>query len=284
MSKQLTKGIILKYMRESLKELKVGFHSDLVNRTLKKMVDAGLVDTPRTTNLIEYYSSICLDDKKLEALIVECYTFLIIQGIIIPEPVTPRFGSSDAWGSFRITEYGEKWASSEEEPIPEDMNGFIKFLEDNIPGIDDVVIQYVSEALNTFSGRYFFASAVMLGAAAEKIIYLLAEAIKMSASQMKLVKKITEALERRKLFDLLELVSDTLKDLINQKKIPYNIHEGSNHYLLSLFNAIRIQRNNAVHPVSSKISINELRLLILSFPHACRKAYDFLSWLSNNKI
>jgi len=284
MGKQLTKGIILKYMRESLKELKVSSHCDLANKTLKKIVDAGLVDTPQTNNLIEYYNYICHDDKKLEALVVECYTFLIIQGIIIPRPVTPRFGSQDAWGSFIITEYGELWANTEEEPIPEDINGFIKYLKDNILGIDDVVIQYVSEALNTFNGRYFFASAVMIGAAAEKIVYLLSEVIKKSATKQKLKKDITEALEYRKLFELFRLVSGTLDVLINQKKIPNSIHEGSNHYLFSLFNAIRIQRNNAVHPVASIIRTDELRLLLLSFPHACKKAYDFLYWLKKNKI
>jgi len=49
MDKQLTKGIILKYMRDSLKELEVGSHSDLVNNTLKKMVDAKILETPRTS-------------------------------------------------------------------------------------------------------------------------------------------------------------------------------------------------------------------------------------------
>lgn len=282
MDKQLTKGIILKYMRDSLKELEVGSHSDLVNNTLKKMVDAKILETPRTPNYREYYLSISYDNKELEALIVECYTFLIIKGIIIPSPVTPRYGSHDAWGSFRITEYGKKWATAQEEPIPEDLNGFIKFLMDNISSIDDVVMQYVSEALNTFNGQYLFASAVMLGAAAEKIVYLLAEAIKNYATEPKLQKNITEALEYRKLFDLFKLVSTTLENLIKKKVIPYSTHEGSNHYMLSLFNAIRVQRNNAVHPIAGEVKPAQLRLLLLSFPHACIKAYDFLTWLRNN--
>lgn len=284
MGKQLSKGTILKYMRESLKESRADSHSKLVNETLKKMVDAGLVDKPRTTNLIEYYNYICHDDEKLEALIVECYTYLILHGIIIPKPATPQYGTIHSWNSYKITEYGEKWVSSKEEPIPEDINGFLNFIKENISGIDDVVIQYVSEALNTFNGRYFFASAVMLGAAAEKIVYLLSEAIKNATSDNKIEKDITEALERRKLFDLFNLVSDTLEKLIAQKTIPYIIHEGSNHYMLSLFNAIRIQRNNAVHPIAGEVKPDQLRLLLLSFPHACRKVYDFLTWLRNNQI
>lgn len=285
MDKQLTKGIVLKYLRESLKELKAGSHSGLVNKALYKLVEAKIIEAPsNSTPHIEYYNYICHRDKKLEALIVECYTHLIIQGVIIPEPTTPRYGSHDSWGCYIITEYGELWANSEEEPIPEDKDGFIKFLKNNIPSVDDVIIQYVSEALNTFNGNYFFASAVMLGAAAEKVVYLLSEAIKKSATQQKLENKITEALEHRRLFDLFELVSDTLKGLISQKIIPYSIHEGSNHYIFTLFNAIRVQRNNAVHPIASEIKTDQLRLLILSFPHVCKKAYDFLKWLKKNKI
>lgn len=284
MGKQLTKGIVLNYMQESLKELTRGSHLDLANKTLKKMVDVKLVDIPQTTNFIEYYNYICQDDKNLEALIVECYTYLILHGIIIPKPATPQYGTVSSWNSYRITKYGEKWVSSEEKPIPEDIDGFMNFLEENIPYIDMVIIQYVSEALNTFNGQYLFASAVMLGAAGEKIVYLLSEAIKNATSDKKLDKDISEALEHRKLFDLFYLVSSTLDKLITQKIIPYRIHEGSNHYILSLFNAIRIQRNNAVHPIAGEVKPEELRLLLLSFPHACRKAYDFVSWLSDNKI
>lgn len=58
MGKKLTKGIVLNYMKENLKELKIGSHSDLVNKTLKKMVDAKLVDTPRTTNLTPIFAEL----------------------------------------------------------------------------------------------------------------------------------------------------------------------------------------------------------------------------------
>jgi len=284
MNRQVTKGIVLKYMREALKKYNCNPHITLINETLIKLVEANIIDPPPKDKMSNLYNHISVANPDLEKLLVECYTYLIIQGIIIPKPVTPNYGSHEAWSAFRTTEYGEEWANSEKEPIPEDVDGFVKYMRETIQDLDDVVIQYVSEALSTFNGKYFFASAVMLGAAAEKMIYLLSDAIKNSATKPKLKSDITEALEYRRLKTLFDLMSKILNGLIEQKIIPYSIHEGSNHYLSSLFDTIRIQRNYAVHPVVGKVTKLQPRLLLLSFPHACKKGYDFLNWLKENNI
>ena len=284
MTEKISKGIVIKYLKEGLKEIQIGSYTELINNVLKKMVDAGLIEKPRTTNLIEYISIICRSDKELESLIVECYTYLITHGIIIPKPVTPRFGDSTAWDSYQLTEYGKEWADRDEEPIPEDPQGFLSFIKSNIPSIDDIILQYVNEALNTFNGRFYFASSVMIGASSEKLIYLLAEATKNATNDPSLETMFQELLDKRKLFQLLKLIEDTFKDLITQGNIPYSVHEGSTQYLVSLFDAIRVQRNEAVHPLAGKMSVKQLRLLLLSFPHVCKKAYAFLDWLNKNKF
>ena len=46
-----------------------------------------------------------------------------------------------------------------------------------MPSMDDVVEQYVTEALIAFERQAYFAAAVMLGAASEKALYILAEAM-----------------------------------------------------------------------------------------------------------
>lgn len=184
---------------------------------------------------------------------------------------------------FQITDYGKEWLNSKKEPIPEDTEGYIKFMK-KIRYIDRVILQYINETLKTFNKRYVFASAVMIGAASEKIIYLLAEALEKSSIDQKFKKNISDKIEGRSLFELIRLISKIFKDLIKTGKIPYGIHEDSKDYLFSLFNAIRIQRNNAVHPIAGKVSKDQLRLLLLAFPHICKKAYDFLSWLNKNQI
>jgi hypothetical protein len=53
----------------------------------------------------------------------------------------------------------------------------MKFLHDRVPNMDAVVELYVREALTPFERQAYFAAAVMLGAASEKALYLLADAI-----------------------------------------------------------------------------------------------------------
>ena len=75
-------------------------------------------------------------------------------------------------------------------------------------------------------------------------------------------------LKYRRLKSLLDNTSEAIGFLINEEIIPYDVHEGSIHYLSTLFDAIRIQRNDAVHPIAGEVSKEQLRLLMLAFPHA----------------
>jgi hypothetical protein len=76
-------------------------------------------------------------------------------------------------GRYVITVRGQEWASGVE-PLPEDYDGYMKQFD---ASVDAVIRQYVSEALNTYIRGTFFASAVMIGAASEKAIYMVAESL-----------------------------------------------------------------------------------------------------------
>jgi hypothetical protein len=47
---------------------------------------------------------------------------------------------------------------------------------------------------------------------------------------------------------------------------------------MSLFEAIRVQRNNAVHPMNAKVSEESVRILIQSFPYALAKSETLRNW------
>lgn len=283
---ELNEGVVLTYFKESLRECQRGSYFDLVKIVLNKMADARLFDYDKERVRMHGIQVVCHDNKSIDEIITRCYTHLLISEIISPAPVTPNFGNEDCWGNFIITDYGENWADSSDGPIPEDILGTIGYLKDNIPEMDEVVVQYLDEALQTFERNLDFASAVMLGAAAEKLFYLIAEALKKSVLDQSIKNRLGNYIEdSRKLGDLRKLVSDTLQSAISRKDIiPYKVHEDCKDYLSSLFSAIRIQRNDAVHPVAGKVSRSQLRLLLVSFPHLCKKVYDILNWLNQNHI
>lgn len=76
----------------------------------------------------------------------------------------------------QVTPFGHK-VLSELAPSYHDPSAYMENLKRLLPALDPIVEQYVSEALLSFKRQLVFASAVMIGAAAEKSVLLLLEAL-----------------------------------------------------------------------------------------------------------
>ena len=68
----------------------------------------------------------------------------------------------------------------------------------------------------------------------------------------------------------------------NLAPIPYSVSEGSSAHLASLFEAIRTQRNDAVHPMNATVSASSVRLLLHSFSYALETTEKLRAWLDAN--
>ena len=90
----------------------------------------------------------------------------------------------------------------------------------------------------------------MIGAAAEKAILPLLQAITDSISSPSSKSKATQLLDRPNLPEIFDLITKTLNPLIKAKTIPYSVHQGCAEHLLSLFEMICVQRNDAIHPIT----------------------------------
>jgi hypothetical protein len=62
------------------------------------------------------------------------------------------------------------------------------------------------------------------------------------------------------------------------------VTEGTEQHLLSFFDSIRVQRNEAVHPNAALVTPSKVQLSLAAFPHACQKVYDLIGWLDANRI
>lgn len=170
------------------------------------------------------------------------------------------------------------------EPIPEEIKGYMRFLRDHVPALDDVIGQYILEALEAFNRDAYFAAAVMVGAASEKAIYLLAASLLNALKSSRRRTTLETALNKRQLFALLDCVRKTIEDCANGNPapIPYSVSEGTMPHLASLFEAIRTQRNDAVHPMNASVSASSVRLLLHSFPYALSTTEKLRTWLDAN--
>jgi hypothetical protein len=214
-------------------------------------------------------------DERLRQVATEAFYYLLHGGFIAPQ--LSNFPSHAHINRYFLTPRGFSWVESIE-PLPEDVDGYMKVLRGLVPGLNDVIDQYVREGLGSFERQMFFAGAVMIGAAAEKAVYLLADDMVKAFKEGPRKDKLKRAIERRRLFDLLDLIKDGVRD----KAIPYSVTEGADAHLMSIFEAIRVQRNDAVHPMNATVSADSVRLSFQAFPHALQKVEALRQWFRAN--
>ena len=88
------------------------------------------------------------------------------------------------FNQIRITELGREWALNSDSS-PEDQHGYLAALKLQVSTLDKVIEQYTEEAVAAFSRQMYFTAAVMIGAASEKLIYLLMDALAVSVTDPK---------------------------------------------------------------------------------------------------
>lgn len=269
----VTLSTVLGAMRNALKspslEVKISF-PELMVETLKELARVGVPVEP-SDNIRHAWER--LREQPLSFLLIEAYSQVETLGYIVHWPSTPQPPHPN-W--FRLTERGTQWIASAG-PVPEDSDGFLAALNALIPTLDAVVKQYLVEAVETYNRRVWFASAVMVGAASEKVVYMLADAL-LDVTGGNNRRPLEKAIKERNLPTLFEQLNKVLTSHIESSDLPYEIHEGCEPHLMSLFEAIRVQRNDAVHPTVGEVTPEKVRLTLSAFPCACRKVYDLMDW------
>lgn len=207
----------------------------------------------------------------------EAFHYLVRAGLVMPGAPTNRPGFPTQ-GTFYITARGLSWAAGDE-PVPEESAEYMRVLRKLVPALDPVIEQYVSEGLSSFARANYFAAAVMIGAASEKAIYLLAESMVGALNDSSRRADLEKLLEKRRLNSLLNFVDTAIADAHKKDAIPYAVAEGASRHLMSLFESIRVQRNDAVHPMNAQVSADSVRLSFAAFPHALEKLEAIRTWL-----
>jgi hypothetical protein len=217
---------------------------------------------------------------ELQAAAVEAY-FLILRNAYAVEKPTTDFLNQPRGESYRWTERGLMWITGGD-PAPEEAEGYLKFLRARVVSLDSVIEQYIIEAVTAFERQANFAAAVMLGAASEKALYMLADSLVMGLTLPKEKAVLQALLDKRSLLRLFEFVRDTIITAEKAKKMPYSVTEGSTTHLMSIYESVRVQRNNAVHPMNASVSADSVRIQLTSFPFALEKMEALRAWLLAN--
>lgn len=189
--------------------------------------------------------------------------------------------SEPKWPFIRVTDHGKAIISSEAHGYY-DPDEYVNNLEQLVPSLDEVISQYALESLRCFRQNLIFASAVMIGAAAERAMLLLLEAIGLWVNNEKEKQTINAFLDRPRLPQIFDMIRKIIKTTIDQNLMPYSVHEGVTEHFLSLYEMIRVQRNDAVHPAVGEVSRNKVFLSIQTFPVALEVLFRVNNWFLDN--
>lgn len=273
----VTRDVITRYMRKSL--VSYGNRQGVRFNVLAESVFQGLKKDALVGHPFNVYKDLG-PIHPLNLCMIEAFHQLHIKGYVIPNPGIVNMNPYN----FVVTPSGEAWASTPD-PCPDDTDEYIKFLHTRVPDINSTIDQYIREAVVTFNRDATFASAVMLGAASEACIYLLSEALYVSISDPTIKKKVRDLIdERGKLPSLLTQLSQHIDAAKKNKNMPYSTHQGSDKHLLSLQESIRVQRNDAGHPLAGNVDRIAVRIGLAAFPFACLKVYDLIHWFEKNTV
>lgn len=182
---------------------------------------------------------------------------------------------------LELTKRGREWVDGNE-PIPELPAEYLSALQRIVPNLDQVVREYVVEGLGSFEHERFRAAAVMIGAASEKALYMLAEKMLDAISTTPWKVKFTTVLKRRSLSGLFDQMKRVLEGANKLPGLPLNVFDRGQDHLVSLINAVQVQRNDAVHPMNEQITDESVRLSYLAFPYALQKMEQLRDWFSKN--
>jgi hypothetical protein len=225
--------------------------------------------------------------RDLKLVATEAFNYLVSAGLLMAIPDGHSGGfftvpGSYAMEGFFVTERGANWAAAVE-PVPEDSAFYMNHLSHLVPTLDPVIAEYISEGLSAFVRGNDFSAAVMVGAASEKAIYLVANSLLLALSDPAKNRKLQDLLETRGLKRLFDYVRSLITDGIQRKVIPYSVHEGADTHIMSLIEAVRVQRNDAVHPENAKVTPDSVRLSYQAFPAALKKIEELRAWCAKNR-
>lgn len=146
-------------------------------------------------------------------------------------------------GAVLLTSVGEKSDFDEGILIRVDNPcEILRELKEEVRNLDPVVGQYYLESLRTCQNGSYISSVICLGAASERTIHCLAEAVVQSNPECK------EDIKGKRISALTDYLSDNAKDLF--KSVEPNLRGDLTEKLKGLAYIYRLNRNKAGHPAN----------------------------------
>ena len=140
-------------------------------------------------------------------------------------------------------------------------------------GLSDIEKQYAQEAIKAFVNELYVSCHMMIGVASESVIVRMAQAMTRSPL-IEGRESLTKAVSNPRI-SIRELFNKMRPEIEKAKaQIPGNLADNMSIWLDSMFDVIRVNRNEAGHPMGSSVgreeSVMVLRCFVTYMSKACR--------------
>jgi hypothetical protein len=250
-------------MLESLRRWDPHQYEQLKRNTARVLRERGL-PTAGDSRFAEDAQLRRVDDRRFRELMWS----LINSGVL----VQGMDSSNPQWPFMSITELGEDYLRHGG-PDVYDPDGYVKQLSARHP-VDEVESRFLYQAIGAFHADLPDAAAVMLGAAAEHLILVLADAI--ATTDRSVGARIEKEMNRPAL-SLLGYIGKYLEDRKGQ--LPRRLGEQVSTTFLGIASMIRVARNDAGHPALGAVDRDQALVLLRLFAHLRDWAYGAMDEL-----
>ncbi len=256
---------------DCLKDHQSGQLEELVAAVVEKASSQGQLGLPRRDKLQSF------DRAPLRSVVQQILWQLLVQNVAC----WGRGDSNDNYPFFRLTDYGKR-AVAKGKPQPYDPDGFLKEFDRQIPAADQVVRDYLVEAVRAFNANCPRAAAVLIGAASEKAILLLHE---------QFAKQITDPSKKKKfdkdsdglIYRKYGALQQRLDLMVAAKKLSRELSETIKSELPSGFELIRRYRNSAGHPeMGGAADEDTIFLNLRTFIEYARRVHALITHFQTN--
>jgi len=205
--------------------------------------------------------------KELESYILDFLHLLEVNDII-------RHGNTLIFPNYQmivVTEYGKECLKNECF-LPADPESYLQGIKNLIPDLDEITFEYISESISAYYRNCLLSATICLGVASEQLILRLIEEFTNYISdsfKTKLEKEEQSSLYKRyKVF----------KEVFKGENIPAELKKDSDIYLDTIFNFIRINRNEAGHPTGSTMVKSIVYSNLQIFSQYAKKVTDLINY------
>jgi hypothetical protein len=187
-------------------------------------------------------------DRSDETAALEVLHELVTANLVLPGLDRAHLG----WPWLRVTEYGRQ-VLREGRPVSFDPDQYLAAAQQRMGALPALAVEVLQEAVATYHRGFVRSSALLLGTASEIVMTELIDAF-IAAQPEKERQRLGAAVEDRSMYARYRLFRDEFDRTREGRRLPDAVSKDVEAIIDLIFNAIRLNRNEAGHPSADPLN------------------------------